>query len=90
MNESTYTISGSYVTMSTPAFPGIRDRVEVYRQPEIGQKYNVVYFCDNDNANNYSVEVTEANIAEVTYRMNDPKNDITEYILIESEYEIPL
>ena len=83
MNESTYTISGSYATMSTPALPGLRYRVEIYRQPEIGQKYKVVYFCDNDNASNYTVEVTEANIAEVTYRMNDPKNDITEYILIE-------
>lgn len=85
MNEMTYTFSGSYVIMSNPAFPGIRYRVEIYRQPEIGQKYMVVYFCDYDNAEgqNYTVEVTEENIAEVTYRMNDPKNDITEYIIVE-------
>ena len=83
MNDFTYTISGSYVTMSDPALPGIRYRAEIYRQPEIGQKYKVVYFCDNDNADNYTVEVTEDNIAEVTYRMNNPRNDITEYILVE-------
>ena len=85
MNEYTYTLSGSYVTMHTAARPNIRYRVEIDRQPEIGQKYMVVYFCDYDNASgdNYPVEVTADNIAEVTYRMNDPKNDITEYILIE-------
>ena len=85
MNELTYTLSGGYVTMSNSARPGICYRVEIYRQPEIGQKYMVVYFCDYDNAvgNNYTIEVTAANIAEVTYRMNDTRNDITEYILIE-------
>lgn len=83
MYELTYTLSGSYATMHTSDRPNIRYRVEIDRQPEIGQKYMVVYFCDNDNPNNYTVEVTADNIAEVTYRMNDPKNDITEYILIE-------
>ena len=85
MNECTYTLSGSYVTMHTADRPNIRYRVEIYHQPEIGQKYMVVYFCDYDNADgdNYTIEVTADNIAEVTYRMNDPKNDITEYILIE-------
>jgi len=85
MKEFTYTISGNYVTMQSSALPGIRYRVEIYRQPEIGQKYTVVYFCDYGNAEgqNYEVEVTADNIAEVTYRMNDPKNDITEYVLVE-------
>lgn len=85
MNEFTYTLAGNYVTRHTAAHPGIRYRVEIYRQPEIGQRYMVVYYCDYDNTegNNYTVDVTADNIAEVTYRMNDPKNDITEYIIIE-------
>lgn len=85
MSQFTYTLSGNYVTMRPAAHPALRYRVEIYRQPEIGQKYKVVYFCDYDNAegNNYTIEVTADNIAEVTYRMNDPKNDITEYILVE-------
>ena len=84
MNEFTYTIQGEYVTMHRPSLPGIRYRAEIYRPlPEIGQKYMVVYFCDNENPNNYQVEVTADNIAEITYRMNDPRNDITEYILVE-------
>lgn len=85
MNEYTYTFSGSYVTMHTAAHPNIRYRVEIYLQPEIGQKYEVVYYCDYDNTeygHNYTIEVTSDNIAEITYRMNDPRNDITEYILI--------
>ena len=86
MHTFTYTITGNYVTMKTSAYPFLRYRAEIYRQPEIGQKYMVVYFCDYDNSeygNNYTIEVTADNLAEITFRMNDLSNDITEYILIE-------
>ena len=60
--------------------------VEVERYPIIGEKYQVVFYCDYDNSEygeNYVVEVTEENIDEIAFAMNDPNNDITEYILIE-------
>lgn len=52
------------------------------RKPVIGEKYLVVYYCDYDNKDgyNYIIEVTEDNIDELTRRMNDPENDITEYV----------
>lgn len=80
----THTISGNYVTLVCKDDPYYRPRIEIYCQPEIGQKYQVVYYCDYDNSEhglNYIVEVTEDNIAEVAFDMNDTQNDITEYIL---------
>jgi hypothetical protein len=61
----------------------LRKYVEVYKPyPIIGEKYMVVFYCDYDNPDNYVVEVTADNIDEITFRMNDPDNDITEYILV--------
>ena len=61
--------------------------VEVYKPyPIIGEKYMVVHFGDYDNSEygeNFPIEITAENIHEISFRMNDPDNDITEYILIE-------
>jgi hypothetical protein len=54
--------------------------------PIIGEKYMVVIGGDYDNTDygeNYIVEITADNIHEISFRMNDPQNDLTEYILIE-------
>lgn len=61
-------------------------QVEVNYYPIIGEKYLVVHYCDYDNSEygeNYTIEVTEDNIDAIAFSMNDPMNDITEYILIE-------
>ena len=82
----TYRIDGNYVTFEDLDHPYYHPRYEIYWQPEIGQKYNVVFFCDYDNTeygDNYTIEVTADNLAEITYHMNDLENDITQYILIE-------
>ena len=85
MNEITYRIDGSYAIAEYPSdfYPC---RAEIYRPlPVIGQKYLVVFDCDYDNTeygDNYTVEITEENIAEITFHMNDTRNDITEYILV--------
>ena len=85
MNDITYIRSGNYIIMEVASDPYYRPRIEVYWQPEIGQKYMVVYFCDYDNTEygyNYTIEVTADNIDEITFHMNDLANDITQYILI--------
>jgi hypothetical protein len=64
----------------------IKKWVEVYKPyPIIGEKYMVVYYCDYANPSNYIVQVTEDNIDEITFCMNDPDNDITEYILVDKQ-----
>lgn len=61
--------------------------VEVYKPyPIIGEKYMVVLYCDYDNSEygeNFPIEITADNIDEITFRMNDPDNDIADYVLIE-------
>lgn len=83
----TYKICGNYVTVEDANNPYFRPRLEIYNpMPIIGQRYMVVSFCDYDNTEfgeNYIVEITEENIAEVTFHMNDLENDITQYILIQ-------
>lgn len=85
MNEITYRISGNYAILEAPA-DFYSSRTEIFHPlPQIGQKYMVVFYCDYDNTEygeNYTVEITEENIAEITFHMNDTENDITEYILI--------
>lgn len=56
--------------------------VEVNDYPIIGEKYMVVHYCDMEHEDNYTVEVTEETIDDITFGMNDPDNDITEYILV--------
>ena len=58
-------------------------RVYIHQQPLIGQKYKVVYYCDDNYPLNYTIEVTEDNWDEITFCMNDTMNDITHYELIE-------
>lgn len=83
MNEITYRIDGNYAIQECPDM-FYRSRSEIFTLPQIGQKYTVVFFCDYDNTDgeNYTVEITAENIAEITFHMNNPRNDITEYILI--------
>lgn len=84
MNDITYRASGNYIIAESTFDPYCSPRVEIWRQPEIGQKYMVVYYCDYDNTEhglNYTIEVTADNINEITFHMNDTENDITEYIL---------
>lgn len=84
MNDITFTISGDYAFLHDSMYPLCCIRQEIWRErPVIGQKYMVVFFCDYDNTEygeNFPIEVTEENIAEITFRMNDTENDITEYI----------
>lgn len=79
-----YKIENGYVSAQSPYFPYYTPRFEIRHKPEIGQKYEVVSYCDYDNegGENYIVEVTAENIAEITFHMNDLNNDITEYVLI--------
>ena len=83
----TYRREGNYVIQESPEYdPYWHSRVEIYNEPAIGQKYMVVFYCDYDNSeygSNYTIEVTEENIAEIAYHMNDTENDITDYFLIE-------
>jgi hypothetical protein len=83
----TYEISGDYAIRHDPDWSLVSAYQEIWRErPVIGQKYMVVFFCDYDNTeygDNYPIEITEDNIAEITFHMNDTENDITEYILIE-------
>lgn len=85
MNDITYRIDGNYAILEAPA-NFYSYRVEIYQPlPRIGQKYQVVFYCDYDNTeygDNYTTEVTEENIAEITFNMNDLENDITEYVLV--------
>ena len=85
MNEITYRIDGNYAIVESPA-NFYSCRAEIFNPlPVIGQKYLVVFYCDYDNTeygDNYTVEITEENIAEITFHMNDTQNDITEYILV--------
>ena len=86
MNDITYRIDGNYAILEAPsAFYSCR--AEIYQPlPQIGQKYLVVFYCDYDNieyGENYTVEITEENLAEIAFHMNDTQNDITEYILIQ-------
>lgn len=86
MNDITYRIDGNYAILEAPsAFYSCR--AEIYQPlPQIGQKYLVVFYCDYDNSEygeNYTVEITEENLAEIAFHMNDTQNDITEYILIQ-------
>ena len=89
MNEITYRIADGYAYRkeSNPQwFLMGTKRVDIYKPiPQIGQKYMVVFYCDYDNTEygeNFPVEVTADNIAEITFHMNDTENDITEYVLI--------
>lgn len=86
MYELTFRISDGYAFMKASDDP-FEYRQEIWKPlPQIGQKYLVEFYCDHDNSEyglNYTVEVTEENIAEITYRMNDTENDITEYVLIQ-------
>lgn len=82
----TYRYSGNRLVQDDANNPYWHRYMDIYRQPEIGQKYLVVHFCDYDNSEygeNYIVEITEDNILEVTYEMNDTENDISEFILID-------
>lgn len=87
MYELTFRISEGYAFRKDNEYPLVEARVEIYQPlPQIGQKYLVVFYCDYDNSEygeNYIVEITEENIAEITFHMNDTDNDITEYILIQ-------
>lgn len=81
-----YTIEDGYVTCKDPDAPYHFQRFEIWRRlPEIGEKYNVVVFCDYENTQglNYVIEVTAENRAEIAFHMNDTLNDITEYILLD-------
>ena len=86
MNDITFRIDGNYAILEAPA-AFYSSRAEIFNPlPQIGQKYMVVFFCDYDNSeygDNYTVEITEENLAEITFHMNDTENDITEYILIQ-------
>lgn len=86
MNDITYRIEGNHAILEAPA-DFYSCRAEIYQPlPQIGQTYLVVFYCDYDNSeygDNYTVEITEENIAEITFHMNDTQNDITEYILIQ-------
>ena len=85
MQELTFRISEGYAFRKYSEDP-FEARVDIYQPiPQIGQKYMVVFYCDYDNTEygeNYTIEITEENIAEITFHMNDTQNDITEYILI--------
>lgn len=85
MCQITYRIDGNYAILEAPN-DFYSSRAEIFNPlPVIGQKYMVVFYCDYDNSEygeNYIVEITEENIAEITFHMNDTQNDITEYILI--------
>ena len=85
MSEIIYRIDGNYAILEAPAY-FYSSRAEIFNPlPQIGQKYMVVFYCDYDNTEygeNYTIEITEENIAEITFHMNDTQNDITEYILI--------
>lgn len=85
MNDITYRIENGYAILEAPT-DFYSNRQEIWQPlPQIGQKYLVVFYCDYDNSEygeNYTVEITEENIAEITFHMNDTQNDITEYILI--------
>ena len=85
--DITYRPHGSYIIMESKE-DGYTTSfwAEVYRTPTIGEKYMVVFYCDYDNSEygeNYIVEVSADNIHEITFRMNDTMNDITEYILLD-------
>lgn len=86
MNDITYRIENGYAILEAPT-DFYSNRQEIWQPlPRIGQKYLVVFYCDYDNSEygeNYTVEITEENIAEITFHMNDTQNDITEYILIQ-------
>lgn len=85
MYNITYRAEGNYIVRETTAYPLCKKYVDIYNEPTVGQKYWVVFYCDYSNTEhglNYIVEVTEENIAEITYHMNDLENDITEYVLI--------
>lgn len=85
LHTTTYKIDGDYVSVHSDLTPYYSPRYKIWRRrPEIGEKYEVVWFCDYENAdgNNYVVEVTAENLAEITFHMNDLENDLTEYILI--------
>ena len=86
MNDITYRIENGYAILEAPT-DFYSNRQEIWQPlPLIGQKYLVVFYCDYDNSEhglNYTVEITEENIAEITFHMNDTQNDITEYILIQ-------
>ena len=86
MNDITFRIEGNQAILEAPsAF--YSSRADIYQPlPQIGQKYMVVFYCDYDNTeygHNYPIEITEENIAEITFHMNDTENDITEYVLIQ-------
>lgn len=88
MSTITYRPHGcNYIIQEDSSRPGWQKWVEVYKPyPIIGEKYMVVYYCDYDNSEygeNYIVEITKENIHEVSFRMNDTHNDITDYVLIE-------
>ena len=87
----TYRISGNHAIMNDEAYPICDHYAEIWQPlPIIGQKYLVVSFCDYDNTEygeNYTITVTEENIAEITYHMNDTTNDITSYHLCTEENE---
>lgn len=87
MFNITYRPHGNHIIMEVKESDNtLQFWAEVYSYPTIGEKYMVVYYCDYDNTEhglNYTVEVTEDNINEITYNMNDTSNDITDYILIE-------
>lgn len=85
MNDIAYRIEGNQAILEAPsAF--YSSRAEIFRPlPVVGQKYMVVFYCDYDNSeygDNYIVEITEENLAEIAFHMNDTQNDITEYILV--------
>lgn len=85
----TYHIIGNYAKMLNEEDPTCSHYAEIWNPlPIIGQKYLVVSFCDYDNSEygeNYTRVITEENLAEITYHMNDTSNDITEYILCAEE-----
>ena len=87
MYELTFRISDGYAFRKDSEYSLVEARVDIYQPlPVIGQQYLVVFYCDYDNSEygqNYTVEITEENIAEITFNMNDTENDITEYILIQ-------
>lgn len=85
---TTYAIEGDYVTAKSNVDPFYNPRYEHFRRlPEVGEKYDFVWCGDYENANggNCVVEVTAENRAEIAFHMNDPLNDIAEYILISEQ-----
>ena len=86
MGNITYEHCGDHIIRRVEGEPWHCCRVDIWNQPvEIGQKYQVVFYCDYDNSEhglNYTIEVTEENLAEITFHMNDTDNDITDYILV--------